>query len=459
MIRVILGSVWLGFVVMVAPGMGWEGSFYQNFGQLTGIGIGALPGVLLIWFGMGKPGRRGAEPEVPQGSGPNLGWGAATTPDATPESAPEPPPRGPLFWAREAGLFPFRLFGVLMLILIVPGMALMSRLPTLGRQHDVDLCLLTLRALNRAKAVHPLLPLGYRPGIQEHIVDLSPETTYFDDFLTVATLTALQPQAISCKAKEVDGGRHYIVKYTRTAPRKVEATTPHLTVSHDEIAQARAAVRRIFEPADEKQWAEVLQWGESLFWTEWLRMQHFSSVPKALIPEPLGGTEDERLWLVWQVLRGQGPAADKELLQLPELFNKALPGSEERDASLTWAQGLYERLEKDHKAWRRFLGKGKQAPKKDESKTVAKKQRREATISLTDLETQLVSLERVAAQGAVDLSVAGLPLRRADRRLAAGGPAALAEPLPRRQRGPRARVWPGDCRGAPRRGRAPPRGA
>jgi hypothetical protein len=266
--------------------------------------------------------------------------------------APEPPPkeRGPLFWVGQVLLFPFRLMGLLLLVLLIPGIVQMWQLPTLADNNKLDLTLLALRALNDEKAVRPLQPLGYRAVTQERLIDLSEVGNYLDMALMVFSANAYRVVAVGNQARRTPSGEYeYVMTYNYCPPRTVTAPSPHLHVAPDELAQARKAIDRLFPKKQER--AEVLDWGESLFWTEWLRKNSFFDVKKQFVPEPAGGSEDERLWFAWQVLRGTGSAADDELPRLPQLFDQAFPKAEDQSAALRWAQGLYERMEGDFTAY------------------------------------------------------------------------------------------------------------
>jgi hypothetical protein len=263
-----------------------------------------------------------------------------------PEPPPEPKSRGPLFWFVQVLLFPFRLMGLLLLVLLIPGIVQMWQLPNLAENNKLDLTLLALRALNEEKAVRPLQPLGYRAITQERIIDISDDGNYLDKALMIISANEYRVMAVGNKASRTPSGEYeYVITYNYCPPRTVTAKSPHLHVSPDELAQARKAIDRLFPKKQER--TEVLEWGESLFWTEWLRKNSFFDVEKKFVPEPLGGSEDERLWFAWQVLRGTCAAADDDLPRLPQLFEQAFPKAEDQAAALQWAQRLYEHLESD----------------------------------------------------------------------------------------------------------------
>lgn len=248
-----------------------------------------------------------------------------------------------LWWVREVIKFPFRLMGLLILVGLIPGSFLLWRLPTLADNSRVELTLLTLRAVDEDKFATPLAPLGYRPTIKKHMVEFEPEgANYHHMALTVLTANFYRLCAVdqTCQQRP-DGGLEYTISYNFGAPRTVKATTPHLDVSQEDLARARQSVAAIYPG----QWQEVLDWGECLFWTEWWRQNDLFQVPARLIPDPHGGTEDERVWLVWQVLRGSDQSADAELPRLGELFEQAFPKQEDRQAAMTWARELFERME------------------------------------------------------------------------------------------------------------------
>ena len=249
-------------------------------------------------------------------------------------------------------LFPFRLMGLLLLVLLIPGSVQMWQMPTMAKQNEHELALVTMRALEQDKPTVPFTLLGYRETTQPAVIDLCAyQSSTYHTVLMVFSANFYNLRAVSTSSERLPDGRYrYRVTYNHRDPRVVEATTPHLKVAQADLAEAREALDRLFE--DRKQRREMLEWGESLFWTEWLWQSSLSSVPTKAIPAPLGGTEEERLWLVWQVLRGSSAEAKEELFRLPELFEEAFPKAEDRAAALKWAEGLYDRLEADFIAYR-----------------------------------------------------------------------------------------------------------
>src|SRR5262249_17027797 len=84
--------------------------------------------------------------------------------------------------------------GLLLLVLLIPGLAKMARLPVLADRHKFDLTLLTLRAVDPERAVRPFVVLGYRPGVKRSLVDLSPDNRdYRHDALPPLTLGPPRP--------------------------------------------------------------------------------------------------------------------------------------------------------------------------------------------------------------------------------------------------------------------------
>jgi hypothetical protein len=253
-------------------------------------------------------------------------------------------------------LFPYALAGALVfLFVILPGMFVMWRLPTLAARDDLDLTMLALRAVDRENAVRPFFPLGYRAAVRERLIDLLPDRGWTNQALEELSIGYLKAKVTALSTTTSAGGPfQHRVQHNFGAPREIVSAAPHLNVSREEFAQARRGVTRLFDPKNKKQWAAVLEWGESLFWTEWISLHALDDVPKSLIPAPAGGSEDERLWLVWQVLRGDDAAADDELARLPQLFEQAFPSAPDRAAALGWAEGLYGRLDaeaREYKAW------------------------------------------------------------------------------------------------------------
>jgi hypothetical protein len=271
----------------------------------------------------------------------------------------EPPelqghPRGVFFWVKQVFLFPFRLMGLLLLVLLIPGSFQMWQLPTLANENKLEVALLTLRTIDHEKSAHPFTPLGYRDVTQSAVIDLGPGEDHHHTALTIFTAGFYKLRAVSTSVERApDKGYRYRVVYNHHDPRTVEATTPHLNISLADVAEANKSVRRLFK--DKKQRREVQEWGESLFWTEWLRQNSLSMIPKKAIPAPQGGTKEEQLWLVWQVLCGKSPAAPGDLFRLPELFREAFPKAEDRKTALAWAQRLYNTLEADFASYQNGL--------------------------------------------------------------------------------------------------------
>jgi hypothetical protein len=269
------------------------------------------------------------------------------TPAEPPPAPTRRKPRGILFWVKQGLLFPLRLIGLILLIVLIPGMVGMWQLPTVAEDNDLELALLAMRAIDQERSTRPFALLGYWKTTTPAMVDLCPHPPVnYHLPLSMFTANFYHLSAVSTSVERIRDGRYrYYTRYNHSDLETAEATTPHLTVPKTDLADARHAINRLFQ--DRQQQREVLEWGESLFWTEWLRQNPLSKVPKKLIPDPLGGTEEERFWLAWQVLRGDHAEAKEELFHLPELFQKAFPRAEDREAARKWAEDLYDRLERD----------------------------------------------------------------------------------------------------------------
>src|SRR5262245_22467025 len=86
------------------------------------------------------------------------------------------PHRGVLRALHFLFLLPWRLIALLILaVIVIPGVINMWRLPSLAQSHNLDLSLLTLRAIDQPRAATPLAPLRYQSAVQKHLIDLSPD--------------------------------------------------------------------------------------------------------------------------------------------------------------------------------------------------------------------------------------------------------------------------------------------
>jgi hypothetical protein len=182
---------------------------------------------------------------------------------------------------------------------------MMWRLPPLAKKHDVNLCLLSLRVIDRARVATPLAPLNYRPAVRKHLIDLRVHLPTHETMLWNFSLHQYRADATSVQRIDTPEGSHYLVHYAHGEPRQVPFTTPHLNIPLEEVARARQALARVY--STEQHLTEVERWGEGLFWTEWLAVQGKYTVPYDKIPDPKGGTSDEQMWLAWTVLRGDRP--------------------------------------------------------------------------------------------------------------------------------------------------------
>jgi hypothetical protein len=255
-----------------------------------------------------------------------------------PSEEPAAPPRGAWFWIKQVFLFPFRMLGLFVILVVVPGTFSMWVLPDVAERYKVDTNLLVLRILDEEGAGRPFRRLGYQKTIHTGLLDLRPGDASIERGKPLN-----QDDVVSVKQSRTPEGEAYAIRFASGQTQTIVPTTPHTIVPPQELAAARHAVSRLFPPADRKQWTEVLNWGESLFVSSWVRKYDLKTVPRDRFPGPIGGTEDEQLWCVWQVLRSGG-APEEELFRLPELFLQTFPEKEDQQAALGWANTLYERL-------------------------------------------------------------------------------------------------------------------
>jgi hypothetical protein len=246
---------------------------------------------------------------------------------------------------------PVRLLALFVLVvMVIPGTVMMWRLPGLAEDNKFDLCLLTLRVLDRQRSTTPLVPLGYQSAVEKHMIDICPDINSAEAIFRDFTFRTYDPGVTSVQpTTSRDGSSAYLVRFGNGRTKTVAFTTAHLNVPPQELVKARKAIARLFRT--KRQLAEVEEWGENLFWTEWLRIHPLYDVPYKQVPAPLGGTTDERLWLAWTVLRGDNPAAEEELFRLPALFRESFPTEADRKAALAWAKELHERLEANYQAY------------------------------------------------------------------------------------------------------------
>lgn len=285
----------------------------------------------------------------------------------SPQSPTPPPikPRSGWWWIRAIALFPVRLMALLILLVLIPGTVSLWRLPPLAARGDVELTLLALRVIDQDRVVAPLAPTGYKSAIRKHVIELEPEGKNYEHALgTIFSgfMYRLHATGQTCRHTP-EGGYEYTITYNGCPARKVNGTTPHLNVKQEDLVAARQALTVLFP--DPQQWRELLDWGECLFWTEWTHQNSFFEVPLKLVPAPLGGTEDERLWLAWQVLRGNMPGAEADLTRLDEQFHQTFPRPEDQTAALRWAQDLYARMESNFLAYQQFQQEKLEAKKKE----------------------------------------------------------------------------------------------
>jgi hypothetical protein len=267
----------------------------------------------------------------------------------------QPSPRSPLSRIVLILSVPLRLLALfVLLVMVIPGTVMMWRLPGLADDNKFDLSLLTLRVLDRERSTTPLVPLGYQPAIEKHMIDICPDITLAEAIFRDCTLRTYDTGVTSVeRTTSADGSSAYLVRFGHGRTKTVPITTPHLNVPAKEVEKARKAMARIFR--SKKRQAEIQEWGESLFWTEWLRIHPLYDVSYKQVPGPLGGTADERLWLAWTVLRGDNQTLEEELFRLPALFRETFKTEADRKAALAWAKELYDRLEANYRSYQEVV--------------------------------------------------------------------------------------------------------
>lgn len=271
---------------------------------------------------------------------------------------PEPPERkgrGFLGWVGFLVALPPRLIAAILVLFYLPfGVGLMCELVRNAEKRQVDLTLVALRGVNHVRPVRPLLPLGYRPGVQEKFIHIQPEREAHHYALEFATLLSYKQFTRSCDTTRTQDGKYkHHLRFTDGTSRTITSTTPHMTLEPEEIARAQAGLARLFP--DPQQRAQFLHWGKNLFLVEWFYHRGLKNVPRDVIPEPVDGTEDERAWLVWHVIGGDQPDTEEELFRLPELFASAFPEEADRKAALDWARCCYGRMAEDYAGFQEFV--------------------------------------------------------------------------------------------------------
>jgi hypothetical protein len=278
---------------------------------------------------------------------------ASVLPDDFPQDGPPPAPRrGWFWWTHQTLVFPFRLAGLVFLFLVIPGFVSLWGLPALAEKNDLELFDVTARVVNTENAARPLQPLGYTRAVQAAMIDLNPPRSENEKLLAWFSLVKLRTTRVQTTQGR-DRRHEHRGACSDGRTFTISSTTPHLTVPEDEIARARAAVARVYDPRDRERTAAVLDWGENIFRTCWISKQELDIVPESLVPAPAGGTPDERLWCVWQVLTGGNPAAGEELFRLEALFREAFPRQAEQETALRWAQEFHGRQQEAYNSFRR----------------------------------------------------------------------------------------------------------
>jgi hypothetical protein len=256
------------------------------------------------------------------------------------EPAPKPSKAGPWAWVKRLVLFPFRLVGLICVAVLILGGPSMWTIPDVASRRGVDMSLLVLRVLDDDSPARPFRRLGYQDAIQPQLLDLQPSAS--DKASASTAKSELKDEVAAVSSKRTTAGEVYTIRYASGKTQTITATTPHTTVPAEDLSAARRAIRR-FYPRQSKEWPEVLAWGEGLFVSSWVNRYDPEKAPRERFSGPAGGTEEEQLWCVWQVLRSGGAPAE-DLSHLPELFANTFPDRKDQEAALTWAHTLYHRL-------------------------------------------------------------------------------------------------------------------
>jgi hypothetical protein len=272
-----------------------------------------------------------------------------------PAPPPAPPPEETDWrdWALFLLALPLRFLGVVfVLVMVIPGFVSMWKLPEIARRAGVEQFDLTLRLMNLENAARPFLALGARADLQAGMVNFSPP-------LSPVGRTAAMFNLINVTTVRVDtsrqkgGGYLHKVTYSDGSTAEMTSTSAHLTVPAEEITAARRNVARVFDEKAAGEWRAILDWGEALFRSDWIDLQERDIVSAGVIPEPSGGTADERLWCVWKILSAGRPDSGEELFRLDESFDEAFPTPEARKAALAWAGDQYRRMQEEFESFKR----------------------------------------------------------------------------------------------------------
>jgi hypothetical protein len=254
--------------------------------------------------------------------------------------AAKPPQTGLWKWVKRLVLLPFRIMGLICVLALLLGGPSMWIIPDVAARHGLDMSLVVLRVLDDDSPARPLRRLGYQESIQAKLLELRPDGTQPSGNTGRGEL---KEEIISLSVERKAGGHIYSIRYAGGKSQTVSATTPHTTVSAEELTAARKAVSRFYSPQNTKEWARILAWGESLFVSSWVNKYDPARAPRERFVGPPGGTEEEQVWCVWQVLRCGG-APEEDLAHLPELFAQAFPDKQDQEQALAWSHTLYERL-------------------------------------------------------------------------------------------------------------------
>jgi hypothetical protein len=247
---------------------------------------------------------------------------------------------------KTVAAWPVRLFGLLCAFYALVGWGRMWPLPKVAAGADVAVFDLLLRCVE-FQTDHPIDPFYVlRPddAIQKGIAQFA---TFPN---TVAATRTVQ--------KGPHEFEHEVTGTTKSAQWTVRTTTPHLVVAPGELDRARRGVEAMYPPDDRAARQALEEWGKGLFLLYWLRRNDPTDVSWDKVIEPRDGTQEERLWLVWQALSAGQPDAERDLQRLPALLAEAYPRAEDRTAAGAWARTLYGRLRDNARDHQQAHGEG-----------------------------------------------------------------------------------------------------
>ncbi len=248
----------------------------------------------------------------------------------------------------------YHIFKVVVAFLVLAGFIAVWRIPLLARENNVEQLDLTLAIIDSHQGDRLYLLDGYEKGLQAVRLPYKPS----------------QGKTIQLQYR---GPHQFEQEVTQGSPQPyvLKSTTPRTTIPVEQLAASRHAMDLLY-PAGSVARQQVLEFGGELFArsqpevedNEW----HFSpEADAALGIESHGGvhglmeqarrrgvllrrgTEDERLWCVWQRLTLGDSRTAGDLPRLTELVHEAYPVEADRQAALAWAETFHAHVVKSHR--------------------------------------------------------------------------------------------------------------